>query len=126
GKWKFTTIEVVKRKGEWYAHFVVTKTVTLPDEPETVIAIDRGEVNLAVAVAISKENPEKPIKGEFWRGEEIKRIRGLYSHIRRKLRKKHRIGKIKELEGKERRKVNQQLHIIANQIVAYAKQFPRG
>ncbi len=124
GEWRFKTVEMVKRNGEWYAHFVLAKTVELVDEPKTVIAIDRGEHNLAVAVAISKSNPNKPMKGHFWRGEEIKRIRGLYSHIRRKLQEKHKIGKIKELKGKERRKVNQQLHIIANQIIRYAKQFP--
>ncbi|MHA1626573.1 MAG: hypothetical protein ACTSYT_01605, partial [Candidatus Asgardarchaeia archaeon] len=55
----------------------------------------------------------------------IKCIRGLYSHIRRRLQEKNRIGKIKKLGRRERRKVNQQLHIIANEIVAYAKQFPK-
>ncbi|MHA1506596.1 MAG: RNA-guided endonuclease InsQ/TnpB family protein [Candidatus Asgardarchaeia archaeon] len=116
---------MVKRNGEWYVHFVLKKTVELPDEPETVIAMDRGEVNLAVAVAVSKSNPEKPMKGQFWRGEEIKRIRGLYSHIRRKLQEKKLLKKVKELKGKERRKVNRQLHIVANQIVQYAKQFSK-
>jgi len=43
GEWKFTTVEMVKRDGEWYAHFVLKKAVEVPDEPETVIAIDRGE-----------------------------------------------------------------------------------
>ncbi|MHC1610432.1 MAG: RNA-guided endonuclease InsQ/TnpB family protein [Candidatus Methanospirareceae archaeon] len=123
-KWMFTTVEMVKRNGEWYAHFILKKTVELPDEPETIIAIDRGEHNLAVAVTISKSRPKKPIKGQFWRGEEIKRIRGLYSHIRRRLQEKKLLKKVKELKAKERRKVNQQLHIIANQIIAYAKQFP--
>jgi len=74
GEWKFATVEMVKRNGEWYAHFVLSKIIELPDEPETVIAIDRGERNLAAAVAISKQNPEKPMKGNFWRGEEIKRL----------------------------------------------------
>jgi len=59
---------MVKRDGELYAHFILKKTVEVPDEPETVIAIDRGERNLAVAVAISKENPSKPMKGNFWKG----------------------------------------------------------
>jgi putative transposase len=125
GGWEFTTVEMVKRDGQWYAHFILKKSVEVPDEPETVITIDRGEHNLAVAVAISKSNPNKPIKGRFWRGQEIKQIRGLYGHIRRKLQEKSRVGKVKELKGKERRKVDQQLHIIANQIIAYAKQFPK-
>jgi putative transposase len=101
------------------------KAVEVPDEPETVIAIDRGEHNLAVAVAVSKSKPNKPMKGQFWKGEEVKRIRGLYNHIRRRLQEKKLLKKVKKLKGKERRKVNQQLHIIANQIVAYAKQFPK-
>jgi IS605 OrfB family transposase len=125
GEWHFTTIEMVKRNGEWYAHFVLKKAVEVPDETETVIAIDRGEHNLAVAVAVSKSNPDKPIRGQFWRGEEIKKIRGLYNHIKRRLQEKKLLKKVKELKGKERRKVNQHLHIIANQIVAYAKQFPK-
>jgi len=123
GEWKFATVEMVKHNEEWYAYFVLTKTVELQDEHETIIAIDRGEHNLAVAVAISKNNPEKPMKGKFWRGEEIKRTRGLYGHIRRKLQEKKLLKKVKELRGKEKRKINQQLHIIANQIIVYAKQF---
>ncbi len=122
GEWAFATVEMVKRNGEWYAHFVLKKSIGF-EEPETVIAIDRGERNLAVAVAISKESPNKPMRGQFWKGGEIKRIRGLCGHIRRKLQEKRRIGKVKELKGRERRKVNQQLHIVANQIAAYAKQF---
>jgi len=125
GEWQITTVEMVKRDGEWYVHFVLERTVEVFDKPETIIAIDRGEHNLAVAVAISVNNPDKPMKGQFWRGEEIKRIRGLYGHIRRRLLKKKLLKKVKELKGKEKRKVSQQLHIIANQIVAYAKQFPK-
>jgi len=123
GEWSFATVEMVKRN-ERYAHFVLSKTLELPDEPETIVAIDRGEQNLAVAVAISKQNADKPMKGQFWRGKEIKRVRGLYGHIRRKLQEKRRVGKTK-IKHKERRKVNQQLHIIANQIIEYVKQFPK-
>ena len=125
GEWQFTTVEMIKHNGERYAHFVLKKTLELPDEPETIIAIDRGERNLAVVVAISKNNPDKPMRGNFWRGEEIKRIRGLYVHIRRKLQEKKLLKKVKQLGRKENGKVNQQLHIIANQIIAYAKQFPK-
>jgi transposase len=58
---------MVKRNGEWYAHFILEKIIEVPDKSEIVIAIYRGEHNLAVAVTISKSNPDKPIKGQFWR-----------------------------------------------------------
>lgn len=77
-KWQFKTVEMVKI-GIWYAHFVLSKTVFI-SEPETVVAIDRGEVNLAVSVAISKNNPKKPLRGQFWREKSIKQIRGLCNH----------------------------------------------
>ncbi|MEG9193843.1 MAG: transposase [Candidatus Methanoglobus sp.] len=124
GEWQFAAVEMVKRDGEWYAHFVLKKVVEVPDEPETVIAIDRGEHNLAVAVAISKENPSKPMKGNFWRGAEMKRTRGKYAHIRRKMQRKKLMKDVKRLKDKEKRIVEQQLHATANEIVAYAKQFP--
>lgn len=125
GEWKFTTVEMVKRNGGWYAHFVLKQTVEVPEKPETIVAIDRGEHNLTAVVAISKNNLSKPMKGHFWRSEEIKRIRGLYSHIRRNLQKKKLLKKVKELRWKETRKANQQLHTVANEIIAYAKQFPK-
>ncbi|MCF3653870.1 MAG: transposase [Aigarchaeota archaeon] len=125
GEWRFTAVEMVKRDGEWYAHFVLEKAVEVVDKPETIVAVDVGERNLAVAVAISVNNPGKPMRGQFWRGAEVKRIRGLYGHVRRSLQKKRLLGKVKRLRGRERRKVEQELHKIANQIIAYARQFPR-
>lgn len=122
GGLEFATVEMVKRGCDWYAHFILRKTVELTSEPETIIGIDRGERNLAVTIAIFKASP-KPMKGQFWSGAEIKRTRGLYGHIRRNLGKKKLLDKIKAINTKERKKVNQQLHITANQIVEYTKQF---
>jgi putative transposase len=122
GEWSFATVEMVKRDRERYAHVVLKKTVELK-KPETIMAVDRGEVNLAVAAAISKDEPKKPLKGQFWRGEEIKRIRGLYGHVRRKLGERKLLNEMKEVGEKEKGKVNQQLHIIASQTIQYAKQF---
>jgi len=106
-----------------YAHFVLKKEAEF-DEPETIISIDLGEWNIATAVAIPKDNP-KPMKGQFWSGAEIRRIRGKYAHIRRNLQRKKRLNLVKRIGRKESRIVNQQLHIIANRIVAYAKQFSK-
>ena len=125
GKWKFCTVEMVKRNGEWYAHFVLKREVELVDEPETFIGVDLGEWNVAVAVAISKHNPSKPMKGQFWSGAKIREIRGKYAHIRRNLQRKKRIDLVKRIGSKEGKIVNQILHTIAKEVVEYAKQFPK-
>jgi hypothetical protein len=44
-----------------YAHFTLEKAVEV--EPETLMAIDMGEHNLAVAIL--KSNLDKPMKGRF-------------------------------------------------------------
>jgi len=124
GEWQFRTVEMVKRNGEWYAHFVLEKEVELIDEAETVIGVDLGEWNVATAVAVSVRNP-KPLKGRFWSGAKIREIRGKYAHIRRNLQRRKRLDLVKRIGCKEKRTVNQQLHVIANEIVAYAKQFPK-
>jgi IS605 OrfB family transposase len=121
GKLQFTTVEMVKRRGVWYAHFTIKKTVSFTDKPETIIGIDIGEVNFATAIALI----DKPHRGQFWRGLEIKRTRGLYNHLRRRLGEKKLLRRIKVLGEKEKRKTNQQLHILANQVVQYVKQFPK-
>lgn len=61
GKWQFSTVEMIRRNGEWYVHFVLKKEVELIDEPETFVGVDIEEWN--VAVAVSKHNPTKPMKG---------------------------------------------------------------
>ncbi len=125
GIWQFCTVEMVKRNGEWFAHFVLRRDVELIDEPETFIGVDLGEWNIAVAVAVSKSNPSKPMKGQFWSGAKIRYVRGKYAHIRRNLQRKKRIDLVKRIGSKEGKIVNQILHTIAKEVVEYAKQFPK-
>lgn len=125
GEWQFCTVEMVKRNGEWYAHFVLKKEVELIDEPETIIGVDVGEWNVAVAVAISKHNSSKPMKGQFWSGARVRYVRGKYAHIRRNLQRKKRLDLVKRIGSKEGMIVNQILHTIAKEVVEYAKQFSK-
>jgi putative transposase len=121
-EWKFTTVEMVKHNKEWYAHFVLKKKISIINKPETIVAIDIGERNLATAIKILINNPNKPMQGRFWKGAKIKNIRGLYSHIKRNLMRKKLLKEVKRLGEKERRKTNYLLHVIAKQIINYAKQ----
>jgi IS605 OrfB family transposase len=125
GDYSIKSVEMKKRKGEWYAHFNLSREVAVPDSPETVIGIDRGEKNFAVAVGIQKDSPTKPRKGMFWSGAEIKALKGKYHHIRRNLGRKKLPQEIKKIKGRLSRKTDQLLHKLANEIVAYATQFEK-
>ena len=66
----------------------------------------------------------KPTKGTFFKGSRIKEVRHKYFNIRRKLQERRRLDVFKRLRGRERRIVNHELHVISEEIVEYAKQFP--
>ena len=119
-EWSLQQVELVKEKGEWYAHFTLEKPFR-NYEPQTPIGIDLGEKNLATVVALVNG---KPTKGTFFKGSKIKEVRHKYFNIRRKLQEKKRLDVIKRLRGKERKIVEHELHIISKKIVEYAKQFP--
>ncbi len=114
-----------KQDGSWYSHFTLEKEVKVPDEPETVIGIDRGEKNFAVGVAFSKDNSYKPRKGMFWDGSEIKAEKGKYHHIRRSLGKKKAPQMIGKIKHRLKEKTDQQLHMLANKIIDYVSQFKK-
>lgn len=120
GRLQFANVEMVKRNGNWYAHFVVKKAVSFK-KPETVIGIDIGENNLAVAVAFK----DKPRKARFWRGSNLKQLRWQNSKVRANLQQKHRLDMVKRLRGREHRRVKQELHKLANEIVEYAGKFEK-
>ena len=119
-EWSLQQVELVKRDREWYAYFTLEKPFK-NYEPKTPIGIDLGERNLATVVALVDD---KPTKGTFFKGSKIKEVRHKYFNIRKKLQEKKRLDVVKRLRGKETRIVNHELHVIAKEIVEYAKQFP--
>lgn len=125
GEFCVKSVEMKKKGGEWFAHFTLEKEMECPDDPSTIIGIDRGDKNFAVSVAIKKDDPSKPVKGQFWNGNEIKALKGKYHHIRRNLGRKKRPQMIKKIKDKLKRKTDQQLHILANDMIDYVSQFEK-
>jgi len=119
-EWSLQQVELVKRDGEWYSYFTLEKPFR-DYEPQTPIGIDLGERNLATVVALVNG---KPTKGTFFRGSEIKEIRHRYFNIRKKLQEKKRLDVVRRLRDKEKKIVEQELHVISKKIVKYGKQFP--
>jgi len=54
-----------------------------------------------------------------------KGVNGVSARQRHSTSREDRVGKVKELRGRERRKVNQQLHILTDRIIEYARRFPK-
>ena len=111
------------RAGAWYAHLNLSRTVELPDSPTTVIGLDRGEKNLAVAVSLQQDRPEQPRRGKFWSRAAIKALKGKYHHMRRNLGSKKLPQMIKKMKRRLARKTAYLLHQLANKILEYATQF---
>jgi hypothetical protein len=83
GEWSLQQVELVKRDGEWYAHFTLERPFK-NYEPKTPIGIDLGERNFATVIALV----DKPTKGTFFKGSKIKEVRHRHFNIRRKLQEK--------------------------------------
>ena len=81
GEWSLQQVELVKRDGEWYAHFTLERPFK-NHEPKTPIGIDLGERNSATVIALVDD---KPTKGTFFKGSKIKEVRHKYFNIRKKL-----------------------------------------
>lgn len=109
--------ELVRKNGSWFLHLVVKTEVPQQKQFNDVLAVDMGARWIAVSVALSD-------RSTTFYGEKVRRTREHYKQLRKKIGKK-KVWKgrqvIKRLGNKEKRKVEDHLHKIANQIVEEAK-----
>jgi len=113
--WKFKEAKVIRKENGWFVHITVEKEVEIKKEYENVIAIDLGIRNIATVVSTADGKPR------FY-GKELRRVRGHYFHLRRKLGKLKKFKAIKKIGNKERRAVDDLLHKISREIVNRAKE----
>ncbi|MFX0163682.1 MAG: RNA-guided endonuclease InsQ/TnpB family protein [Candidatus Hodarchaeota archaeon] len=111
----FGDSELVKKGNDWFVHLVVKKEAEIQDTYNDVLAIDLGVKWIATSVALSDR------KTNFY-GKEIRKIRGHYFYLRKKLARKkiHQFyNRIKN--SKEKDKINDKLHKISKKIIDDAK-----
>jgi IS605 OrfB family transposase len=104
--------ELVYRHGNWFFNLVVEVADKEPRTSGTVIGVDVGENNLA---AISS--------GKVFGGEQLREQRDRYLALRRRLQSNGSQSakqKLRQVSGKERRRVKQVNHETSTQIVAEA------
>lgn len=110
---KSSTLKYDKRIDTFYLHLVVesdTPELTMDGDEETIVGVDRGIVNIAVA----SDN-------EFFNSKIIKNTRAKYAHLRKVLQSKgtkSAKNHLKVLSGRERRFVTDMNHCISKKIAA--------
>ena len=109
--------ELVHRDGEWCIHLVCERSVAVADEYDDVLAVDMGAKWIAVSTFLSDRNTQ-------FHGAEVRRVREHYKQLRKSIGKaKVRSGAqvIERIGDKESRTVEHELHQVANQLVARAR-----
>ena len=106
------SLMVRNRKGDYEFRLIydVPQQLVVPKE---VLAVDLGERVMAT------------VCGSGYRaflGREVRGIRRHYAWLRRRLGQKKLLGKIRQIGSKERNKVRNVLHHVANQVVSIAEQ----
>jgi putative transposase len=110
--------ELVHRDGEWYVHLVCTRSVAVADEYDDVLAVDMGAKWIAVSTFLSDRDTT-------FHGADVRRVREHYKQLRKSIGKaKVRSGAqvIERIGAKESRTVEHELHRVANDLVALARE----
>lgn len=111
---KICESKLLRRNGEYFLRLVVKREVELKTSYSSVLAVDLGIRHAACSVDTQSGETK------FY-GRELRRIRGHFFHLRRKLGRKKLLKVIKRSGDKESRTVNDQLHKIAKTIVDEAE-----
>jgi len=104
--------KIIKKGEEWYVYITIEKEVQAR-KTDSILAIDMGIRNIATTVNSHSSKPK------FY-GKELRKVRGHFFNLRRKLQKKNAHGTIKKIGNHERRVVDSILHTISKRIVEEA------
>jgi len=110
---RFCESKILKKGNNFFVYLTVEKEVKIKQEYNDVLAIDIGIRHIASVVQMSTYKP-------IFYGKELRRIRGHYFYLRKKLGKKKALETIKKIGRKESRIVNGYLHKISREIVEQA------
>lgn len=111
--------KLLRRDGEYLLHLVVKREIELKTSYSSVLAIDLGIRHAACSV------DTRSGETKFY-GRELRRVRGHFFHLRRKLGQKKLLKVVKRIGRKENRIANDQLHKIAKAIVDEAERLDAG
>ncbi|MCX6776012.1 MAG: hypothetical protein NT130_04145 [Candidatus Micrarchaeota archaeon] len=112
--WEIREAKVFKRKKDFWIYITIRKEVELKTSYSSILALDVGEKVIAAAVLSSVRKP-------IFLGREVRGIRRHHAWLRKRLQERELFKKLKEMRGKESRKVELVLHEVPKQIVELAE-----
>jgi putative transposase len=112
--WEIREAKVFKRKKDFWLYIAIRKEVQLKTSYSSVLALDVGEKVIAAAVLSSVRQP-------IFLGREVRGIRRHHAWLRKRLQERKLFNKLKEMRGKERRRVELVLHQVSKHIVELAE-----
>jgi putative transposase len=112
--WEVREAKLFKRKKDFWIYITVRKEVQLKTSYSSVLALDIGEKVIAAAVLSSVRKP-------IFLGREVRGIRRHHAWLRKRLQERGLFKKLKEMRGKEKRRVELVLHEVSKYIVELAE-----
>ncbi|NYZ75662.1 IS200/IS605 family element transposase accessory protein TnpB [Candidatus Micrarchaeota archaeon] len=113
--WEVREAKVIKRKKDFWIYITIRKEVSLKTSYSSVLALDIGEKVIAAAVLSSVRKP-------IFLGREVRGIRRHHAWLRKRLQERKLFKKLKEMRGKEGRRVELVLHEVSKYIVELAEE----
>lgn len=112
--WEIREAKVFKRKKDFWIYITIRKEISLKTSYSSVLALDIGEKVIAAAVLSIEHKP-------IFLGREVRGIRRHHAWLRKRLQERGLFEKLKEMKGKETRRVELVLHEVSKYIVELAE-----
>lgn len=109
----FCESKLLRKGDDFFVYLTIEKEIEIKPKYNDVLAIDFGIRHIASVVQMSSEKP-------IFHGNELRKVRGHYYYLRKKLGEKKALETIKKIGRKEHRIVNDYLHKISKEIVEQA------
>ena len=109
----FCESKILKKGNDFFVYLTIEKEIKIIREYDDILAIDFGIRHIASVVQMSTKKP-------IFYGKELRKVRGHYFYLRKRLGEKKALETIKKIGRKEHRIVNDYLHKISREIVEQA------
>ncbi len=111
--------ELIRQNGRYELHQTHSTEIDVEKDPDVLVGVDVGLINIAVAAAVDADTGEK-LGAKLWSGAEAADRRKRFYEAKRRSQSEK---KYERLDDRERRFVENQCHLVSKEVVEWGKQF---